>query len=146
MGEWRDAYKRTQPPTAEEWMTQPQLDLKPRQIDKDIAGGAAAAKKKWMEQDHEPLTDPISHVRQAARLVGADVDLPAAKKSVGQCEKILKVLQGGQGIINGFAAMTSFNSIRIGARIFDLRHGKHDGTHYPIIGDGTPENPYRLES
>lgn len=90
----------------------------------------------------EPYNDTFKDLPRSA---GADVDLPVAKKTVGQCSQILHDLKRGYMVPNDLYHMNLYGCIRIGARIHDLRHGKYDGTHYSISGDGTPDNPYRLE-
>jgi hypothetical protein len=79
------------------------------------------------------------------RQAGADVDVKTAKRTVSQCEAILDELRSGAPIVNNLESMQTLGTIRIGARVYDLRHGKYDGVEHPIVGDGTSENPYRLE-
>ncbi|MDE2098546.1 MAG: hypothetical protein KGL39_14930 [Patescibacteria group bacterium] len=48
-----------------------------------------------------------------------------------QCAAILSALRRGD-TITGMDALNRFGTFRLGARIFDLKHGIHDGTRYAI--------------
>ena len=50
---------------------------------------------------------------------------------ISQNEMILKALKDGEEL-SPLDILKRFGSLRASARIYDLRHGKHDGTCYDI--------------
>lgn len=53
------------------------------------------------------------------------------KSSNSQNARILEALQNGDEI-STFEAFARFKCVRLGSRVFDLRHGKWDGNEYNI--------------
>ena len=51
-----------------------------------------------------------------------------------QTEQILEYLKQGHSI-TPIEALNAFGCFRLGARIWNLSHGKVDGIHYPIVRD-----------
>lgn len=68
----------------------------------------------------------------------------SARKS--QTEQILEALKNGE-TLTPLDALNRWGCFRIGARVWELRHGQYDGTHYQIEDiphEGKQYSAYRL--
>lgn len=68
-------------------------------------------------------------------------------KVPSQEEQVLSYLKAGN-MISPIEALNLFGCFRLSARIYNLRHGKHDGVHYEIeevAHDGKQYAIYKLK-